>query len=433
MAELSASRELSKFPTDALMNFETRDAQTRVKHFILESYAGAWSGIISRGLRGRQGRFVADLAYIDGYGGAGRFQRDSDGSVATQPIWGSPIIGISTLRETIAKAPAGDVEIRLTAFVVEKDPGLYSSLVKSLNDANLGLTVREKTRFGPEDLGTVAVLKGDFRSHVRSILSAVGPRAFVLAFVDPYGPSMPLPLLRQLIARQKTDVITLFPVADIDRRAGSVLKPSEALESGDFGNITRITGHFGSEEWKEIARSSEKDVAVRGERYADLYDRQLRRVDPAVVVKNIPLRFSGIDRIVHHFFLTTRDADGAFGMERILRKPEISQHYSLWADAVQRQREKDAASAQGSFFDTLGALPATAPAVEARKVEVEEVVAIILAKCPRNQVMPVKEFVKYVADEPLIETEVHRALRKLRSDGIAEFDALSGKAPIRLK
>jgi hypothetical protein len=76
--------------------FAERPVQGMVKHTILRQYAGAWAGIIANGVRRQmvQARESGgpmprlDLVFIDGFGGAGRYGRDFDGSPG--PIWGSP-------------------------------------------------------------------------------------------------------------------------------------------------------------------------------------------------------------------------------------------------------------------------------------------------------------------------------------------------------
>src|SRR5260370_35592475 len=77
---------------------EPRPTQTKVKNTILENYLKAWGGIIINGLNKR----LRDLhlGYIDCNASYGRFNGELEDTLTnrqTQPIFGSPIIGIKEL------------------------------------------------------------------------------------------------------------------------------------------------------------------------------------------------------------------------------------------------------------------------------------------------------------------------------------------------
>src|SRR5438045_7871700 len=79
-------------PSDGLaMPFPSREAQTRIKHEILREYAGAYGGIIARGVgRRAPADAVLDLAYFDGFAGFGRYAGDLDQPGEIAPVWDPP-------------------------------------------------------------------------------------------------------------------------------------------------------------------------------------------------------------------------------------------------------------------------------------------------------------------------------------------------------
>lgn len=418
------------------MPFPKRDSQTRIKHEILRAYAGAWAGIIGTGVEGwarqaaaRGHAFQLDLIYVDGYGGFGRYLKDSDKSNGMEPIWGSPILAMQALEQTAKVLSSRGIPVRLTAIVTEEKKANFEELVSNLAAAKLGTPHRISERWSPALLGHIALIRGDFRDHLPDILANAGDR-FMLAFVDPYGPSMPMELLAKLIGRPRTDVIALFPVEDIDRKSGSGRKPLHLQGSGDRGNVTRITSHFGTEDWIKIAEwLADIPTDDRREEYAKLYDSQLRAIDPLVWVKNIGLRMSSMDRTLHHFFLTTRDADGAIRMNDILRDARLQEYYAVWQDAVERSRRRDEESPQESLLSLFDMELPTAkpPEPVIREAAPEEVDQAVLDLCPHNKELQLKEVFGHLADTPFLEGEIKAALKRLRSRGRAKFDSLDRK------
>src|SRR6185437_5789678 len=123
---------------------------------------------------------------------------------------------------------AATLNVRVTAFICEQDASCYTALVRNLIAAKLRTPVVEVSSFGRDGFGSVNVLRGDFREHVAALQSILGPGKnadpFVLALVDPYGPSMPMAAVRSVIGRPRTDAIVLFPYYDLEVRSGSAAK-----------------------------------------------------------------------------------------------------------------------------------------------------------------------------------------------------------------
>lgn len=413
------------------MPFPTRDSQTRIKHGILREYAGAWAGIIATGVRGvahhaeqRGQHFQLDLVYVDGFGGPGRYGRDSDQPVSGDPIWGSPIIGVRAIETSGARFT---FPIQISGIVVEEDEEYFHELVRNVHEAGLSTPIAVRSSIREAMPGQVSLINGDFRDHVPDLVRWLRDR-FALVLIDPFGTGMPMSALTPLLARPKTDAIVLFPFHDIDRKSGSVKKPERERTPHDRGNITRITNVFGSDAWVPIARDGDLSASEREERYAALYFAALQQIDSDLVVKNIALRLSAMDRTGYHLFLTTRDADGAMRMNDILRSAEFEEHFAVWRDQVERMRQREEASAQESLFGGLGLeIGGPPPAVEAVEIETEVVEQEILALCPHGRDLGLKDVYRVLANTPFRTTEIARALRSLRKKDLAHFDNLSRK------
>src|SRR4029079_14333943 len=114
------------------------------------------------------------------------------------------------------------------------------------------------------------------------------------------------------------------PWMDIQVRGGSACKPDDEKTSEDRGNVTRVSGVFGSYEWIAIVCNPSLTAESKEDILASLHHRQLQALDGELAVKAIPLRLSRAQgRVVYHLFLTTRNGDGALKMNEVLRSAEI--------------------------------------------------------------------------------------------------------------
>ena len=403
------------------MPFPPRDSQTRIKHGILREYVGAWAGIISTGLRGiaqaaqARGRpFLLSFVYVDGFGGAGRYERDSDQPSATGPVWGSPIIGMKALEAAVGGL---GVPVQVSGIVVEENGSNFAELVSNIQEAGLRTPASVRSNVKNATLGEITLVQGDFRQHVADIVHWLGDR-FTLVFVDPYGTGMPLESLRPLLRRPRTDAIVLFPFLDIDRKGGSARKPESERTPNDRGNITRVTNVFGSQEWMRIAQNSNLLTEEREELYTALYAHKLRDIDPELGVKSIPLRLSAMDRTGYHLFLTTRDPDGALRMNAILRGAEFKEHFAVWADYQERRRRTE--EEQGLLALPLDLSPVIPPTAERDAVTTEDVAQAVLALCAPGE-YELKWLYGRMANEPFTADEIKKALRRLKQDGRVRF------------
>lgn len=421
--ETPADVEVARF-------FAVRPVQGKVKHTILRQYAGAWAGIILNGVRRDAARALesgrrlrVDLVYVDGFGGAGQYGRDFDGTRG--PIWGSPIIGVQALEEQAAKVPALDV--RVSAFLTEQNAECYEALLRNLASAGLRTPVQPVTAFSRDGLGRVNVLRGDFREQISALSALLGTGAgadpFVLAFIDPFGPAMRMHEMHAILGRARTDAVVLFPHHVHKVRSGSARKAPEARQPMEERNLNVSTAHFGTDAWLEIAARPGITVDEQEAEWAALYGQQLRAADSRLIVKNIPLQLGEIERTAYHLWIVTRDADGAMKMNEVLRSAEVDEQWIRWRGQEEREQAAMRTAVQTTLDFGGPALPP--PAVVKRSYTAEEVARELQMRLG-GRTVPLKAGVYHaMADTLYTAGEIHKALRLLRDRGEAEYDALT--------
>jgi three-Cys-motif partner protein len=411
------------------MPFPRRDAQTRIKHSIVREYAGAFVSIIGGAFR----RFVGEgkapvvkFAYVDGFAGYGRYERDTDGSHSPEPIWGSPIIAMRAFERASRPIRDAGVSVELSAVVVEEDPLKFAELIENIAAASLTTPYRVCEGISDALYGQINLICADFRNVVPDLIAWLD-RHYTLALIDPFGTGMPMEALGPLLSRDRTDAIVLFPYMDVARKGASVRKPREARTPGDNGNVTRVAAVFGNPAWEEIAKNTSLSVQEQEAAYEDLYYQCLESLDTELVVKNIPLRLSSAERTVYHLFLTTRDPDGALRMNSILRAAGLREHFALWGDYFERRRQAEASRGEMDLFG--GALD-IAPEVQQQEIDRNELKRVILTRCPSGTVITVKELRRRFANDLYLEGEINSALAVLKREGQVEYNSLRKVADI---
>jgi len=402
-----------------------------VKHAILRRYAGAWAGIILRGWtrRARTGdlrrRKAVHLVFVDGFAGAGRYGRDADKAPPgpnDEPVWGSPVIGIKELEEQ-ARQFGDELSKTVAGVLVEEDPRYYERLLASLEAAALDTPIVPADGFEGQRHGTVLVIRGDFRNKLSSMLEWLGHYPYILAFIDPFGPAMDLESMRKLLARERTDVISLFPSDDLKRRGGSVRKPKPAWRPSDYGNISRFDAHFGTEEWREIYSARGLSEEEREKAFVRLYTRQLMGIDKRNIIKTIGLRYAHAkDRTAYYLCMTTRDPQGAFKFNAIMREVAAIEDLEIWRDREATIRRSEGESGQIGLFDAAGGVPSTPPSADKYRANPEDVARALLERAATPRPISYKEVLRRMAASIFLESEIQSALRQLRSEGKAEFE-----------
>jgi three-Cys-motif partner protein len=403
------------------MPFDSRDAQTRIKHEVLHDFAGAWAGIIGNGYRVHHLKGVevsVPLVYVDGYGGMGRYLKDSDSPLPESPIWGSPIIAMQALESAAMRMRAAGMHVQLSAFVAEKDRSNFAELTSNVRESGLRTPVRLLGSTDEARHGFVNLIRGDFRKMVPAVIEWLEDR-YALVFIDPYGAGVPLDVVRSFVARQRTDVITLFPFMDVELRGGSVRKPVDERTRTDRSNIMRCATTFGGDSsWERVATATGLSPDQRSSRYQKIYEKLLRDADPTAAVKSILLTLSKMDRPFGHLFLITRDPWGAIRINEVLRKAGVREHYARWGDLFARRRERDDAKGILSLFD---AASETAPGVERYSVEPDDVSEQIRRLFPPPAEVTRRRLFHALFDDVFTAGEIDSALTRMEKVGAVEM------------
>ena len=414
------------------MPFPPRPAQTRVKHEIIHEYSGAWAGIIGNGISPVAWRsgFVLDLVYLEGFAGFGRYKYDRHQPENSNPVWGSPIIALRQLEAVSKRVHSRGIAVRVTGILVDlNQEGQIEELETNLLAARIATPVKRLQNVCGIRKGHVNLLAADFRDHVNNIVDTIDSGDFVLAFLDPYGESMRMHSLDQILGRPKTDSIVLFPTARVDRLSGCVAKMPRDRGPQDYSNIKRIDHLYGGKEWRNIAIESGRTREQREIAFCTLYRNRLKAIDEDLWVKNIALSFPDIGRQAYSLLLATRDADGGMRMNDILRKAEARKHWSMWEDLEAKLRARDARTGQGHLFPEMPL--AAPPSIESKPVPKELIMDSIMGVVLPGEALEYKRLLGRLCDTPYRTREINGALRHLRKQGSFGFSRLKKGSTVR--
>jgi three-Cys-motif partner protein len=412
-----------------LVPFPPREAQTRIKHQILAEYVGAWSGIISSGIgsRPRRASFTTDFVYADGFAGSGEYEYDL-ADPEQGPVPGSPLIAMDALRRAEPDIRLKGVTPRTSGIFIESNREFFDELCRHAEDSLPGWPKHMPSSIRGIELGAITAVHGDFRNNSAGVPEVLPERAFLLVLVDPYGTSAHMDSLVHLLRRKRTDLIVFFPSHEVQLHGAAINKPN--LSPQERANtVARVEAVFGGDCWEPIARRTELSAQERIDLYADLYQGQLKSFGRDYWVKKIALRFSASPASTpgYHLFLVTDSADGAMRMNDILRKAEIRKHVAHLQDLEQRIHSR------GNLELGLD-LESTAPGEEVVP-DLDEVIRDVEAVLPKGAGTEVvwKELKGRLADTIYLESEIKRALTKLKRSGRITYDSVLRKdSPIRV-
>lgn len=151
---------------------------SRIKHIILQKYLPPWANIL--GSRHRQ------LAYFDCFAGPGKYELEG------RQVAGSPVIAVKRAIEFL-KSRGGQ---SLLMYLIEDDPKQVQRLETSL----------KQLQPYPKNL-IVNVRCADSRSYVPSLLESLSTRAPSFFLIDPYGHPLPLPVINNILRRERTEAL----------------------------------------------------------------------------------------------------------------------------------------------------------------------------------------------------------------------------------
>ncbi len=200
------------------------DGLQDAKHRLLKAYLGGWFPILASW----QGRVL----YIDCHSGRGRHKT---GHV------GSPILALSLLLDHSHRRN----------ILVNTEVDFYFF---EINEANYKLLLEEITSLGPVPSGIkIYPLHEDYETHLLASLQELREKGSQLApsfaFVDPYGFSLSMDFLNQILSFPTTELLINFMYRYIDMAI---------THEGQDENMDRL---FGGEDWRalrEIADSTER-------------------------------------------------------------------------------------------------------------------------------------------------------------------------------
>jgi three-Cys-motif partner protein len=215
----------------AIQDYQGRE-QAYVKHVFLERY-------LERLVHKTASRYD-HIVYVDGFAGPWQsaneqFQDTSFG------------IALNALRSAKATWKAAGRDVKMSAYLVEHDPGSYGQLV--------GVPARYP------DI-EVKTYPGDFLGVLPAILDDLSREAFAFFFIDPKGWRIRLHALSKLLERRNSEVIFNF-MFDFINRAASM--KDVAIETGldeliPYGN------------WRKKLEEAERKGATPEDRKAILVD-----------------------------------------------------------------------------------------------------------------------------------------------------------------
>lgn len=440
------------------MEIEARNTQTRVKHAILSKYMATWGQIIINGLRSQSrlrkslGRkFDLHFVYVDCFAYLGRYAGEQEDVIQgrlTQPVFGSPIIGIQVLDGLADYARGAGLELRTNTILIEQNPKILGGLLETLRIAGFGQRVKETTNFKDLLDKGIATVSGDAIALSKDLL-AYTTSGYTWAFylLDPYGPSgIPYGFVRSIVSQDRHDVVINFMYEDVLRKTGMV--GSENLEPKHQALVDNWTAAFGTEMWKELVKDtlteikdhkywrddilwgvplddmSEDDLLtdqqlsqIKERRLVKLYRDTLRNMDSELAVKLVDLRFPDKERTMFYLFLTTHDATGALSLNKILADAKLLEYEFRYRFRVAKKTAPP--PGQPPLLTVEPSVPE--PPIFPRPTT-EEIAEDIIGRLVGRSVDR-REVYREFADEIYFPNEVDKALNLLRKQKRAHFES----------
>lgn len=182
---------------------------SRIKLIILQKYFPPWAVIL--------GSQHEKLCYFDCFAGPGRYELEGSA------VEGSPLIAVRGAKDFLEGRPRH----RLVMLLVEDDEAQAANLRASLK------------RLGPfPDNLEIDVRHADSRSYLPALLVQIKSIAPSFFFVDPYGHPLSLPVINDILARPRTEVLINLMWFRINMDLGNPLM------------VSQVNDLFGDDDWK---------------------------------------------------------------------------------------------------------------------------------------------------------------------------------------
>lgn len=214
--------------------------QSYVKHVFLEGY-------LER-LVHKTGSTYPHVVYVDGF--AGPWQSANEKFDDT-----SFGIALAALRSAKASWRKRGRHVKMSAFLVERDPEAYRKL--------------EKVGVGYPDI-EIKTYPADFLSVLPEILKEIPENAFAFFLIDPKGWRIPLGALAQMLARTRSEVIFNFMFDFINRAAsikdptvGTIDRPQNLGAGNEAARLHHASRRHGGHLAGRGARPTDRDAGNR--------------------------------------------------------------------------------------------------------------------------------------------------------------------------
>ncbi len=218
-------------PTETLPHIKR---VSRIKHAILQRYLPVWAQIL--------GASNQRLCYFDCYAGRGEYEFQGE------RVEGSAPIAVRAGKDYVS-AKSGRL---MTVILIERDEIEAKALENCLQ------------QFQPYSGGLqVQVLRGDSQALIEEILAQVNSLAPSFFMIDPYGHPLSIPLINQILERQKTEALINLMWYQINR---------------DLANPAvyhRLDKLFGDGSWRTQPFMNERG-RVRERHFLDFFCSRLR-------------------------------------------------------------------------------------------------------------------------------------------------------------
>ena len=288
--------------------------QSYVKHVFLEKYLET--------LVHKTASTYPHIVYVDGFAGPWQSANERFGDTSFG-------IALNALRRAKGTWKGKQRDVRMSAFLVERDPTAYQQLA------------RVSSHY--PDV-TIKTYNDDFLNAIATILKEIPSDAFVFFFIDPKGWRIPLRMLGPLLSQLNSEVIFNF-MFDFINRAASIKDP--AVVAGLDELIP-----FG--DWRARLEEAEQAGGVTsGKRKAilvDAFGESLKRLGKYEYVAETTVLRPLRDRPLYCLFYATRHPKGIEVFRdcqvRALREESITR-------AASKMKHVEATTGQLEIFESL--------------------------------------------------------------------------------
>jgi len=296
--------------------------QALVKHHFLKHYLESLIHKIASA--------YADVVYVDGFSGPwqNRGERFEDTS------FGIALQALTDAKRTWASMAPKPKQVRMTAHLVEKDPGAFARLAEL------------QALFPSVE---VVTHNDDFTQIAPMIAGAIPIRAFSFVLVDPKGFSLDLQALRSLIGRDRCEIVFTF-MFDFVNRFALFDDPTIAPM------LDRL---IPGEDWRAPLRALEEDPSAKPEKrkrvIVEAFGRAVSKVGRYEYVADVDVRRPDRDRTLYFLVYGTRQPSGI----KEFRDCQV-RSLGVQSDLLARKKIADQFAAS-SQFELLGSMHEMAP------------------------------------------------------------------------